>query len=139
MTSPLKKNGQRVSTELTQIFLRIRMKYMHIAFHQIQKENKWRQQFLAELSVLHHYIKGMTINTYIMKSNIQNFRDKYIIYSWYVTKFPSVSASVCLNRNMTMNYYTPTFSMDFNFDFFFLAFFVVVDLKEHEKDRCINI
>lgn len=90
------------------------MKYMHIAFHQIQKENKWRQQFLAELSVLHHYIKGMTINTYIMKSNIQNFRDKYIIYSWYVTKFPSVSASVYLNRNMTMNYYTPTFSMDFN-------------------------
>lgn len=99
------------------------MKYMHIAFHQIQKENKWRQQFLAELSVLHHYIKGMTINTYIMKSNIQNFRDKYIIYSWYVTKFPSVSASVCLNRNMTMNYYTPTFSMDFNFDFFFFSFF----------------
>lgn len=68
--------------------LRIHVKYMHIAFHQIQKENKWRQQFLAELSVLHHYIKGMTINTYIMKSNIQNFRDKYIIYSWYVTKFP---------------------------------------------------
>lgn len=96
------------------------MKYMHIAFHQIQKENKWRQQFLAELSVLHHYIKGMTINTYIMKSNIQNFRDKYIIYSWYVTKFPSVSASVCLNRKMTMNYFTPTFSMSF---VVFLTFF----------------
>lgn len=43
---------------------------------------------------------------------------------------------MCLNRNMTMNYYTPTFSMDFNFVFFY-AFFV--DLKEHEKDRCINI
>lgn len=96
---------------------------MHIAFPQIQKENKWRQQFLAELSVLHHYIKGMTINTYIMKSNIQNFRDKYIIYSWYVTKFPSVSASVYSNRNMTMNYYTSTFLMDFQFCQFFYAFF----------------
>lgn len=102
--------------------MRIHMKYMHIAFHQIQKENKWRQQFLAELSVLHHYIKGMTINTYIMKSNIQNFRDKYIIYSWYVTKFPSVSASVCLNRKMTMNYFTPTFSMNL---FFFFKHFLI--------------
>lgn len=91
-------------------------------FIKYKKKNKWRQQFLAELSVLHHYIKGMTINTYIMKSNIQNFRDKYIIYSWYVTKFPSVSASVYLNRNMTMNYYTPTFSMDFNFVLFFTFF-----------------
>lgn len=130
------KKMDRESWRSNTNFLRIHVKYMHIAFHQIQKENKWRQQFLAELSVLHHYIKGMTINTYIMKSNIQNFRDKYIIYSWYVTKFPSVSASVCWNRNMTMNYYTPTFSMDFNFCFFECFF---VDLKEHEKDRCINI
>lgn len=49
-------------------------------------------------------------------------------------KFPLVSASVYLNRKMTMNYFTPTFSMDF---LFFKCFFV--DLKEHEKDRCINI
>lgn len=116
------KKMDRESWRSNTNFLRIHMKYMHIAFHQIQKENKWRQQFLAELSVLHHYIKGMTINTYIMKSNIQNFRDKYIIYSWYVTKFPSVSASVYLNRNMTMNYYTPTFSMVFSFVLFFCFF-----------------
>lgn len=84
---PFKKKWTESLDGVTQI-LRIHMKYMNIAFHQIQKENKWRQQFLAELSVLHHYIKGMTINTYIMKSNIQNFRDKYIIYNWYVTKIP---------------------------------------------------
>lgn len=90
------KKMDRESWRSNTNFLRIHMKYMHIAFHQIQKENKWRQQFLAELSVLHHYIKGMTINTYIMKSNIQNFRDKYIIYSWYVTKFFPQWAQVCV-------------------------------------------
>lgn len=41
---------------------------------------------------------------------------------------------------MTMNYYSPTLSMDCNLVLgFFLFFFFFVDLKEHEKDRCINI
>lgn len=141
-----KKKKDRVSTELTQFFFfsRIRMKYMHIAFHQIQKENKWRQQFLAELSVLHHYIKGMTINTYIMKSNIQNFQDKYIIYSWYVTKI-SLSERKCVleqkyDNELRYSYILNGFEFcSFFFSFFFLNFFVVVDLKEHGKDRCINI
>lgn len=139
MTSPLKKMD-RESWRSNTSFEDTHEIYAHCISSNTKRKNKWRQQFLAELSVLHHYIKGMTINTYIMKSNIQNFRDKYIIYSWYVTKFPSVSASVYLNRNMTMNYYTPTSSMDCNFVFlFFICVFFFVDLKEHEKDRCINI
>lgn len=42
---------------------------------------------------------------------------------------------------MTMNYYSPTLSMDCNLvlGVFFFFFFIFVDLKEHEKDRCINI
>lgn len=41
---------------------------------------------------------------------------------------------------MTMNYYSPTLSMDCNLVLgFFHFFFIFVDLKEHEKDRCINI
>lgn len=126
---------------VTQNFLRIHMKYMHIASHQIQKENKWRQQFLAELSVLHHYIKGMTINTYIMKSNIQNFRDKYIIYSWYVTKFFPQWAQVCIWTERWRWTTILLHSRWISILFFFLNvfFFFLLILKEHEKDRCINI
>lgn len=130
---PFKKMDRESWRSNTNV-LRIHVKYMHIAFHQIQKENKWRQQFLAELSVLHHYIKGMTINTYIMKSNIQNFRDKYIIYSWYVTKFPQW-AQVCVGTEI---WRWTTILLHSQWIFcFFKCFFV--DLKEHEKDRCINI
>lgn len=32
--------------------------YAHCISSNTKKKNKWRQQFLAELSVLHHYIKG---------------------------------------------------------------------------------
>jgi hypothetical protein len=120
-------------SETSSFFSRIHVKYMDIAVHQIQKrenKTKWRQQFLAGVSVLHHYTKGMTINTYIMKSNIQNFGDKYIIYSWYVTKFPSVSASVYWNAKMTMSYHKPTIWNGFQFYVFskFCRF-----LKEHGK------
>ena len=102
---------------------------MHIAFHQIQKENKWRQQFLAELSVLHHYIKGMTINTYIMKSNIQNFRDKYIIYSWYVTKI-SLSERKCVFKQKYDNELLYFYILD---GFLILSFFLFFFCRQFKR------
>lgn len=122
MTSLLKKNGQRVLTEEHKLEDTHEING-HCISSNTKKENKWRQQFLAELSVLHHYIKGMTINTYIMKSNIQNFRDKYIIYSLICYKI-SLSERKCVfeqkNDNELLYSYV---SMDFNFSFlmFFLS------------------